>query len=278
MLISGRAIAKEVFSQIKQELEDLTDVPGLAVILIGEDPASRIYVSRKHKRARALGFHQETYRLPTQTTQDELLIYIERLNRDENIHGILVQLPLPKHINTDQVLKCIRPEKDVDGFHPYNAGLLSQGQSSLVPCTAKGIMVMLQSLDISLSGLNAVVIGRSNIVGRPVAQLLEQSNCTVTLCHSRTQNLQGYLAQADIVVAAIGRARFIRGEWLKKDCIVIDVGINRQEDGSLCGDVDFESARARARAITPVPGGVGPMTIAMLMRNTLESWKKIRGH
>lgn len=274
MLISGKKIAKEVFAQIKQELNDHSSPPGLAVVLIGSDPASKIYVSRKHKRALSLGFHQETHRLPEETTQEELLTIIDRLNKDEKIHGILVQLPLPKHIDSELILKRIQPEKDVDGFHPYNAGLLSQGQGYLVPCTAKGISVMLTSLDIPLSGMHAVVVGRSNIVGRPVAQLLEQHNCTVTLCHSRTKNLDVHLGHADIVVAAVGRPNFIHGSTLKQGCIVIDVGINRLENGSLCGDVDFESAKEKAQAITPVPGGVGPMTIAMLMKNTLESWKR----
>ena len=276
MLISGKKIAKEVFAQIKQELEGEEAKPGLAVVLIGEDPASKIYVSRKHKRAMSLGYHQETHRLPEDTTQETLFALIDRLNEDDKIHGILVQLPLPKHIDSDLVLKRIRPEKDVDGFHPYNAGLLSQGQGHLIPCTAKGVAVMLESLDTPLSGLHAVVIGRSNIVGRPVAQLLEQHNCTVTLCHSRTQNLDMHLACADIVVAAVGRANFVHGSSLKEGCIVIDVGINRLENGSLCGDVDFASAKEKAKAITPVPGGVGPMTIAMLMKNTLESWKRSR--
>ena len=278
MRIRGRKIAKQIFAELKQEVDDLSDsgfnVPGLAVVLIGEDPASKVYVSRKHKRAISLGFYQETHHLPNETTQEALLSLIDTLNSKPKIHGILVQLPLPNHIDEQAVIEAISPQKDVDGFHPYSTGLLSQGHGSFIPCTAKGVMLLLESLDVSLSGQHAVVIGRSNIVGRPVAQLLEQSNCTVTICHSRTRNLDQHLAMADIVVVAVGRARFIHGSQLKKGCIVIDVGINRLQDGSLCGDVDFASAEAIAHAITPVPGGVGPMTIAMLMSNTVDSWKR----
>lgn len=278
MRIRGRKIAKQVFANLKQEVDNGIDsgcgAPGLAVVLIGEDPASKVYVSRKHKRAISLGFYQETHRLAEDTTQEELLSLVHTLNKSPKIHGILVQLPLPKHIDEQAVIEAISPEKDVDGFHPYSTGLLSQGHGSFIPCTAKGVMVLLESLELSLSGLHAVVIGRSNIVGRPVAQLLEQSNCTVTICHSRTRNLDQHLAMADIVVVAVGRANFVHGSQLKEGCVVIDVGINRLEDGSLCGDVDFESAEKIAHAITPVPGGVGPMTIAILMANTVESWKR----
>ena len=279
MRIRGRQIAKQIFAQLKQEVAQSqrakdSSKPGLAVVLIGEDPASKVYVSRKHKRAISLGFYQETHRLAESTTQEELLALVEQLNGNDRIHGILVQLPLPKHIDEQAVIEAITPEKDVDGFHPYNTGLLSQGHGTFIPCTAKGVLVLLQSLEKPLSGLHAVVIGRSNIVGRPVAQLLEQSNCTVTLCHSRTQNLKQHLALADIVVVAVGRPNFVHGSQLKPGCIVIDVGINRLDDGRLCGDVDFESAEPVAQAITPVPGGVGPMTIAILMENTVLSWKR----
>jgi methylenetetrahydrofolate dehydrogenase (NADP+)/methenyltetrahydrofolate cyclohydrolase len=246
------------------------------VVLIGSDPASKIYVSRKRKRALSLGFHQETHRLPETTTQKELLVLVNQLNNDERIHGILVQLPLPKHIEDQAVIEAIAPHKDVDGFHPYNTGLLSQGHAAFIPCTAKGVLVLLQSLNVSLSGMHAVVIGRSNIVGRPVAQLLEQNNCTVTLCHSRTKDLAHHLSSADVVVVAVGIPNFVHGSMLKEGVIVIDVGINRLENRSLCGDVDFASAEPVAHAITPVPGGVGPMTIAILMENTVKSWKKIQ--
>ncbi|MEC7987210.1 MAG: bifunctional methylenetetrahydrofolate dehydrogenase/methenyltetrahydrofolate cyclohydrolase FolD [Myxococcota bacterium] len=274
MVLNGRALAKKVFLSLREELDQSESKPGLAVVLIGEDPASQVYVSRKHKRAARLGFYQETHRLPVDTSQADLLSMVDRLNRDERIHGILVQLPLPKHIDSDRVLEAIAPHKDVDGFHPYNAGLLSQGRGFMIPCTAKGVIELLKEGDIPLSGKSAVVIGRSNIVGRPVAQLLEQNNCTVTVCHSRTQDLPALLQEADIVVAAIGRPSYVKAEWLKKGAVVVDVGINRLDDGSLCGDVDYEAATKIASAITPVPGGVGPMTIAMLMQNTYLSWKR----
>lgn len=243
-------------------------VPGLAVVLVGEDPASAVYVRSKGKQTREAGMASFEHRLPADTTQDELLALVDRLNADASVDGILVQLPLPKHIDELDVLLRISPEKDVDGFHPVNAGRLATGLEGFVPCTPLGCLMLLQDKLGSLSGLDAVVIGRSNIVGKPMAALLTKASATVTLAHSRTRNLPHYLKHADIVVAAVGIPHFVKGEWLKPGATVIDVGINRTDDG-LVGDVDFESAASVVGAITPVPGGVGPMTIACLLRNTL---------
>jgi len=228
-------------------------------------------VRKKGARADRLGFHQRSVELPADTEQAELMALIDDLNADPAIDGIMVQLPLPSHLDAQPVLDRIDPAKDVDGFHPQNLGLLAQGRPHLVPCTPLGVMRILESIDAPLSGAHAVVIGRSNIVGRPMAMLLEKANATVTICHSRTRDLPSVLATADVVVAAVGRPQFVKGEWIREGAIVIDVGINRLDDGSLVGDVDFESAAQRASAITPVPGGVGPMTIAMLMENTVTA-------
>jgi methylenetetrahydrofolate dehydrogenase (NADP+) / methenyltetrahydrofolate cyclohydrolase len=268
-ILDGRRIAKALSLGLRDRVGALSRPPGLAVIQVGEVAASSVYVNKKEARARHLGFHQQTLRLSADISQDELLQTVRSLNEDPAIDGILIQLPLPKHIDASRVLDHIDPAKDVDGFHSDNMGRLAQGRPRFVPCTPLGVMRMLAYAELPLSGLHAVVVGRSNIVGRPQAMLLEQANCTVTVCHSRTRDLAHHLASADLVVAAVGRPRFIRGEWLKDGVIVIDVGINRLPDGSLCGDVDFDSALPRASAITPVPGGVGPMTIATLMSNTL---------
>lgn len=243
-------------------------VPGLAVVLVGEDPASAVYVRSKGKQTREAGMASFEHRLPADTTQEALLALVDQLNADASIDGILVQLPLPKHIDEQEVLLRISPEKDVDGFHPVNAGRLATGLEGFVPCTPLGCLMLLQDRLGSLSGLDAVVIGRSNIVGKPMAALLTKASATVTVAHSRTRNLPHYLKHADIVVAAVGIPHFVKGEWLKPGATVIDVGINRTESG-LVGDVDFDGAASVAGAITPVPGGVGPMTIACLLRNTL---------
>lgn len=243
-------------------------VPGLAVVLVGEDPASAVYVRSKGKQTREVGMASFEHKLPADTTQADLLALVDQLNADASVDGILVQLPLPKHIDEQAVLLRISPEKDVDGFHPVNAGRLATGLEGFVPCTPLGCLMLLQDKLGSLSGLDAVVIGRSNIVGKPMAALLTKASATVTVAHSRTRNLPHYLKHADIVVAAVGIPHFVKGEWLKPGATVIDVGINRTENG-LVGDVDFESAASVVGAITPVPGGVGPMTIACLLRNTL---------
>ncbi|MET3725211.1 bifunctional methylenetetrahydrofolate dehydrogenase/methenyltetrahydrofolate cyclohydrolase FolD [Sphingomonas trueperi] len=243
-------------------------VPGLAVVLVGEDPASAVYVRSKGKQTREAGMASFEHKLPADTTQEALLALVDQLNADASVDGILVQLPLPKHIDEQEVLLRISPEKDVDGFHPVNAGRLATGLEGFVPCTPLGCLMLLQDKLGSLSGLDAVVIGRSNIVGKPMAALLTKASATVTIVHSRTRNLPHYLRHADIVVAAVGIPHFVKGEWLKPGATVIDVGINRTDNG-LVGDVDFDGAASVAGAITPVPGGVGPMTIACLLRNTL---------
>lgn len=288
-IIDGRAIAESVRDEITRRaaklLEESGKRPGLAVVLVGEDPASQVYVRNKDRAAEACGFHSVKHTLPDTTSEEDLLALVGELNADADIHGILVQLPLPGHIDESKVLRLIRPEKDVDGFHPVNVGLLTAGErdSALVPCTPAGSMVLLKrTLGDTLSGKNAVVVGRSNIVGKPVASLLLQENCTVTIAHSRTQNLPEVVQAADIVVAAVGRPEMIKGSWIKAGATVIDVGINRipapeRGDGKtrLVGDVAFEEAIAHAGAITPVPGGVGPMTIAMLMANTLTAARRL---
>lgn len=251
-------------------------VPGLAVVLVGEDPASAVYVRSKGKQTREAGMASFEHRLPADTTQEALLALVDQLNADASVDGILVQLPLPKHIDEQEVLLRIHPDKDVDGFHPVNAGRLATGLEGFVPCTPLGCLMLLQDKLGSLSGLDAVVIGRSNIVGKPMAALLTKASATVTIVHSRTRNLPHYLKHADIVVAAVGIPHFVKGEWLKPGATVIDVGINRTDNG-LVGDVDFDSAASVASAITPVPGGVGPMTIACLLRNTLVAAHRAAG-
>lgn len=283
-LLDGKALALALRTRIAESVQQLKDThgitPGLAVVLVGEDPASQVYVKNKHSQTVAAGMASFEHRLPASTTEADLLALIAQLNADTAVHGILVQLPLPKHIHEHAVIQAIAPHKDVDGFHVTNAGLLATGQQGLVPCTPSGCMQLLAlARGEDLSGLHAVVIGRSNIVGKPVAQLLLAANATVTVAHSRTQNLPALLAQADIVVAAIGKPEFVQGAWLKPGTTVIDVGINRitLADGAtkLVGDVHFASAAEVAGAITPVPGGVGPMTIACLLANTLQAAKTI---
>ncbi len=273
-IIDGKAIGQTVRDEVAREVSRLKEtgvVPGLAVVRVGDNPASAIYVRNKRKACEQAGIHSEEYDLPESTDMPALLGLVERLNRDPRIHGILVQLPLPKGLDEKAVLRAVDPAKDVDGFHPFNAGRLLSGDPSLVPCTPLGVLRMLKEAGVPLAGQEAVVVGRSNIVGKPMALLLLGENCTVTICHSRTRDLPAVCRRADILVAAVGRAEMVRGDWVKDGAAVIDVGINRLPDGKLIGDVAFEEARARAGWITPVPGGVGPMTIAMLLSNTIRA-------
>lgn len=270
-LLDGKALSERLGPALRARVAALSRPPGLAVIQVGADPASSVYVGSKRKRAERLGFHQRSLSLPADASQAELLALVAELNADPAIDGILVQLPLPGHLDTTAILDAIDPDKDVDGFHPVNVGLLSQGRPRFVACTPLGCMKLLEHAGIKLAGLDAVVVGRSNIVGRPMAMLLEKANATVTLCHSRTRDLPAVVRRADLVVAAIGQPGFVRGDWLKDGAVVIDVGINRLPDGRLVGDVDYDAALPRCAAITPVPGGVGPMTITMLMHNTVDS-------
>lgn len=276
-IIDGRQIAKEIRAELKEEVASLKDkskVPGLAVVLVGEDPASSTYVRMKEKACVEVGFYSQAHKLSVDTSQEELLALIDQLNNDERIHGILVQLPLPKSFVEKEVLNAINPAKDVDGFHPLNVGRLMTGEPTFVACTPKGIIELLDRSKVEIKGKKAVVVGRSNIVGKPAALLLLERHATVTICHSRTADLAKEVAQADILVAAVGQPEMIKGEWIKEGAVVIDVGVNRVGD-KLVGDVHYESAFPRAAAITPVPGGVGPMTIAMLLANTMEAFKLI---
>ncbi|WP_455914164.1 bifunctional methylenetetrahydrofolate dehydrogenase/methenyltetrahydrofolate cyclohydrolase FolD [Pseudomonas syringae] len=272
-LIDGKAIAANLRQQIAQRVAQRRQqglrTPGLAVILVGSDPASQVYVSHKRKDCEEVGFISQAYDLPSETTQTELTDLIDRLNDDPAIDGILLQLPLPEHLESSSLLERIRPDKDVDGFHPYNVGRLAQRIPLLRPCTPKGIMTLLESTGVDLYGKDAVVVGASNIVGRPMAMELLLAGCTVTVTHRFTQDLAGHVGRADLVVVAAGKPGLVRGEWIKEGAIVIDVGINRQDDGKLVGDVVYETALPRAGWITPVPGGVGPMTRACLLENTL---------
>ena len=277
-VIDGKAFAAKVRAQVADQVAKLKEenriTPGLAVVLVGEDPASQVYVRSKGKMTVEVGMNSYEHKLDADTSEDDLLALIDKLNNDPAVHGILVQLPLPKHLNEDLVINSIDPAKDVDGFHISNVGLLGTGQKSMVPCTPLGCLMMLRDHHGSLSGMDAVVIGRSNIVGKPMAQLLLGDSCTVTIAHSRTKDLPDVVRRADIVVAAVGRPEMVPGDWIKEGATVIDVGINRIErDGKnkLVGDVDYASAAERAGAITPVPGGVGPMTIACLLANTLTA-------
>ncbi len=270
MIIDGKAIAADLRADIAVSVMALARAPGLAVVLVGEDPASAVYVKAKGKACREAGMVSIEHRLPADVSQAALLLLVETLNRDPAIDGILVQLPLPAHIDADAVIAAIDPDKDVDGFHPVNAGRLATGLAGFVPCTPLGCLMLLKSVCGDLAGLDAVVIGRSNIVGKPMAQLLIAESCTVTVAHSKTRNLPDVVRRADIVVAAVGRPEMVRGGWIKPGATVIDVGINRV-DGKLVGDVAFDEAAQVAGSITPVPGGVGPMTIACLLKNTLTS-------
>ena len=271
MKLDGRALRRSRNVELKSRVEALERPPGLAVILVGEDPASQVYVSTKGKVAERLGFHHQQLNLPATSTQEEVEAAVDALNADPDVDGILVQLPLPGSLDDKAVVERIDPAKDVDGLTAASLGRLLQGRPTMVPCTPLGVMRLLQHSGIDLQGLDACVVGRSILVGRPVATLLEQAHATVTLCHSRSRDLETVVRRSDVVVVAIGRPEAIPGSWIKQGATVIDVGINRLEDGRLVGDVHFESAAARAGAITPVPGGVGPMTIAMLMENTFRA-------
>ena len=274
MILDGKQLSQELKDEMRQEVDALAQKygrrPCLMVVIVGNNPASQSYVRGKIKATEYVGFDGSLVSLPEDVTEDALIAEIERLNQNEMVDGILVQLPLPKHISEDRVIAAISPEKDVDGFHATNVARLWLNQPCIVPCTPKGVIVMLDRAGIEISGKNAVVVGRSNIVGKPVAKLLLDRNATVTIAHSRTKNLKEVCRQADILVAAVGRPQMLTADYIKPGAAVIDVGINRLEDGRLVGDVDFEGAKAIAGAITPVPGGVGPMTITMLMRNTIE--------
>lgn len=276
-LIDGKKVSEHIRAEIAQGVEKLKEetaiTPGLAAVLVGEDPASEIYVRNKRKACASAGMYSEEHKLPAETTEQELLNLVDRLNNDPNIHGILVQLPLPDHIDETKILRAVTPLKDVDGFHPYNVGLLVEGNPRFISCTPHGIIKMLEFYNIDITGKEAVIVGRSNIVGKPVSMLLLHRHATVTVCHSRTKPLDEVTKRADILVAAIGRANFITADMVKPGAVVIDVGINRNEEGKLTGDVDFEAVSQKASYITPVPGGVGPMTISMLLWNTLESAK-----
>ena len=273
-LIDGKALAAKMQAELKvkvDKLKEADNVPGLAVILVGEDPASQIYVRNKARQATAIGLNSSVVRLPETVSEQELLDLIEQYNQSEQWHGILVQLPLPEHISEEKVLLAIDPEKDVDGFHPMNMGRLWSGNPLMIPSTPAGIMEMFREYDVELSGKRAVVIGRSNIVGKPMAQLLMMADATVTIAHSKTENLRELTKEADVLVVAIGRDRMIKAEDVKEGAVVIDVGMNRDEDGKLHGDVDFDEVKDVASLITPVPGGVGPMTITMLMEQTVRA-------
>lgn len=276
-IIDGKAVAKVVQQQIKEEVEGLERrwslAPGLAVVLVGDDPASHIYVRNKEKACKEVGIKSFEHFLPATVSEKDLLALVHQLNKDKHVHGILVQLPLPPHIRAEKILNAVSPFKDVDGFHPVNQGNLVVGADGYRPCTPLGVMKLLESVDCDPKGKNAVIVGRSNIVGKPVALMLLEKHATVTICHSRTASLRDEVGRGDIVVVAIGKAGIVRGDWIKPGAVVIDVGINRLPTGKLCGDVEFDVAKERAAAITPVPGGVGPMTICMLLFNTLKAAK-----
>jgi len=275
VIIDGNKIAQDVRHSVRKEALNFKEktgiVPGLAVILVGDDPASQVYVGRKSKACAEVGFLSREYKLPTVTSEAKLLSIISELNMDQAIHGILVQLPLPQHISTSKIISAIDPHKDVDGFHPYNVGGLVSGNPLFVPCTTRGIMELISRTGIELAGKEAVVVGRSNIVGKPMALLLLAQHATVTICHSRTKDLPAVTRRADVLIAAVGKAEMIKANMVKDGAVVIDVGVNRLENGKLVGDVAFNEVAPKSSYITPVPGGVGPMTIAMLMKNTLEA-------
>lgn len=275
ILLNGKETAAAVRAEMREQIDALRaagkTVPGLAVILVGDDPASAVYVRNKKRACEEVGMHSEVYTYPADTSEAELLSRLDELNGRTDIHGILVQLPLPAHISEERVVRHIDPRKDVDAFHPYNVGKIMLGEDGFLPCTPAGVMELLRRYDISVDGKECVIVGRSNIVGKPQAMLLLRENGTVTVCHSHTRDLAEVTRRADILIVAIGRAGFITGDMVKPGAVVVDVGINRMPDGKLCGDVDFASVAPRAYAITPVPGGVGPMTITMLLRNTLRA-------
>ncbi|MBR4102301.1 MAG: bifunctional methylenetetrahydrofolate dehydrogenase/methenyltetrahydrofolate cyclohydrolase FolD [Oscillospiraceae bacterium] len=280
-LIDGKAVSAKVKEQVREEAQALFEKhgvkTGLAVVIVGNDPASRVYVNNKKKACEAVGFASYEYALPEETTQEELLELVDTLNNNPKVNGILVQLPVPKHIDDKAIINAISPEKDVDAFHPENVGRIMIGDYAFLPCTPAGVMELIDSTGVEIAGKKCVVIGRSNIVGKPMAMLLLHRSGTVTICHSRTQDLPAVTREADILVAAVGRANFVTADMVKEGAVVIDVGINRLDNGKLCGDVDFEAVEPKASWITPVPGGAGPMTIAMLMKNTLTAMKKQNG-
>lgn len=279
-IISGKELAAEIKLKLEQEVKALTDhgiTPGLTVVVVGEDPASQVYVRNKGKECEKLGMRSEIIRLPETTSQAELLAILDGLNINTEVHGILVQLPLPKHISEESILLAIDPSKDVDGFHPVNVGNMVIGGDSYLPCTPAGVIELIRRTGLDMAGKHAVIIGRSNIVGKPVSMLLLREHATVTICHSRTKNIEEITRQADILIAAVGRANLVKKSWVKPGAVVIDVGVNRLEDGKLVGDVDFEDVKEVAGYITPVPGGVGPMTITMLLQNTLQAAKRSAG-
>ncbi|MBW0175792.1 MAG: bifunctional methylenetetrahydrofolate dehydrogenase/methenyltetrahydrofolate cyclohydrolase FolD [Candidatus Fonsibacter sp.] len=285
VIIDGKKFAQELRNEIKKEIESIkktrNTTPGLTVILVGNHTPSEIYVRNKELSAKEVGITSEVIRFESSITQEKLIEVIHGLNKDKKVHGILVQLPLPPHINGSKIIEEIDPKKDVDGFHPVNVGNLSSGKDSLIPCTPLGSYLLIKNVQKNLTGLEALIIGRSNLNGKPMAQLLLKEDCTVTIGHSKTKNLKELCQKADIVVAAVGRANLVKGDWVKEGAIVIDVGINREEDKTekkgykIVGDVEFDSVVKKARAITPVPGGVGPMTIACLLNNTLKAFKNI---
>ncbi|MCM5703774.1 bifunctional methylenetetrahydrofolate dehydrogenase/methenyltetrahydrofolate cyclohydrolase FolD [Larsenimonas salina] len=274
-LIDGKAIAAQVRDHVTQQVAQRRDrgqrLPGLAVVLVGDDPASQVYVGKKHQACEAAGILSYQHELPENVSQTELEQLIDSLNADKSVDGILLQLPLPAHLDANPLLERIRPDKDVDGFHPYNLGRLAQRMPVLRPCTPKGIMTLLEKSDLDVRGMNATVVGASNIVGRPLALELLLGGCTTTVCHRFTRDLEDHVRRAELLVVAVGKPGLVKGEWVKEGAIVIDVGINRMDDGTLTGDVEFEPASERASHITPVPGGVGPMTVATLLENTLQA-------
>ena len=275
IVISGKECSEKVRAQIKADVVRFSEqhgyVPGLTVIIVGENPASQVYVRNKKRACAEVGMNSNVIEMPEKTTEKELLSCIDKLNKDTSVHGILVQLPLPPHIDEDKVINSISPDKDVDAFHPFNVGKIMTGKFSFLPCTPAGVMELLKFKNIDVAGKHCVIIGRSNIVGKPQAMLMLKENATVTICHSKTSNLKEITKQADILVAAVGRAGFVKADMVKEDAVVIDVGINRLSDGTLCGDVDYAEVEKLASYITPVPGGVGPMTITMLLKNTLTA-------
>lgn len=276
-IIDGKELAKHIREELKEEVKELKNAeiyPKLAVIMVGDDPASKVYVRNKSIACEDVGIEYEEYLLPAKTTREELLELIEKLNNDERVHGILVQSPLPEGLDANEAFRTILPKKDVDGFHPVNVGKLSLNQDCFVSCTPYGIIKMLEAYNVPIEGANAVIIGRSNIVGKPLAQCLLNKNATVTICHSKTKNLKEITKKADILIAAIGKPKFVTEDMVKENATVIDVGINRNEEGKLVGDTDFENIKEKVSFITPVPGGVGPMTIAMLMYNVVKAAKQ----
>ena len=273
-IINGKEISAAIREEIKAEVQWMSVRPGLAVVLVGDDPASAVYVRNKSKACAEVGIYSEVYRLPEETGREQLLGLIEQLNQSPLIHGILVQLPLPKHLDPEEVIMAIDPAKDVDAFHPVNVGKIMIGNYDFLPCTPAGVMELLHRSGIEVSGKECVVIGRSNIVGKPQAMLLLHENATVTVCHSKTRDLPSVCRRADILVSAVGKAKFVTADMVKDGAVIIDVGMNRDENGKLCGDVDFEPVSEKASYITPVPGGVGPMTITMLLKNTVTAAKR----